>query len=193
MKKLKEHKPIPWRRKVKLIVTVLPWALIIGVLAGVYIFGIPEKGPLVTEKIKIKEVYVDNSLQEKLSELKEGVLDDLKTAEIRGYEHLDAIIVFDPRKKDLASCQRVGGVRLHCYSFGPFNFKVATVQHYYEKFYGYTPTDKEAIDIALDNELSRELAHKVIFEEVGGINNWVNSARKIDAHSRITFIRGLES
>jgi len=190
----KKKQPLTFKRKIKIFFNLFPYAFILGVSLGVYFFGLPfEQKTVTVQQEIIIEKETDNSLKLKLEELKNNILDDLRTAEIIGYEHLDAIIVFDPRQRDLATCQKIGGVRLHCYSFGQYNFKVATVQHYYEKFYNRTPTDKEAIDIALDNDLSRELAHKVIFEEIGGINNWVNSARKINAHERIKIIRELES
>lgn len=191
LKAYKLKKKIPLKRKVTLTLRVLPWGLLIGFTLGVYFWGLPVNIKTETKVIE-KKVVVDNSLKNKIESLKHGILEDLRTAEVQGYEHMDAIIVFDPLKKDLESCRRVGGVKLHCYSFGHFNFKIETVKYYYGKFYNKTLTDKEAMDIALDNDKAYDLAYKVIFDEVGGIYNWINSGKKINAVERIELIRELE-
>ena len=188
MNKLKEK--LTWRRKLQLLPMPILAGLFIGLISGAYVFGLPENTVVVTQE---KEVRVDYSLEEKTEELKQELLDDLKQAEVGGYEGLSAIITFDPLQRDLNSCRQIGGVRLHCYSFGVYQFKVATVQHFYERYYQYTPTDKESIDIALDYEKARELAYLIIFDEnKGGVWHWRNSALKIDAPERIEFIRQLE-
>ena len=176
-------------KRIKTIIKIIPYGVLVGLVAGYFVFGLPREDIVITEE---KTVEVDYSLQKKTEELKQRLLDDLKTAEIKGYEHLDVVMVFDPLKKDLERCRQVGGVRLYCYSFGDYNFKIATVQYYSEKFNQYTPTDKEALDIALDKTKARELAYQIIFNEVGGIYNWSNSAKKINAIERINFIRELE-
>lgn len=171
----------------------LGWILLLIVIS-IAVFDHYRPENVVEREVKVVvEKNVGVSLEKKIAELKSDLLDDLRTAEIKGYEHLEVIIVFDPLQKDLEKCRQVGGVRLYCYSFGEYNFKIATVQHYYQIFYGYTPGDSEAMNIALDDDRARELAHKVIFEEVGGIWNWKNSADKISAADRITFIRSLEN
>lgn len=161
---------------------------------GYYIAGKniePEVVTEIKEKIVTKNVGVE--LETKIRSLKDSLLDDLRYEEIKGYENNSLVIVFDPLKKDLEKCRQVGGVRLHCYSTGDYNFKIGTIQHYYLKFYDEVLNDKEAMLIAMDDELSRELAEKVIFDEVGGIWNWENSAKKINAAQRIEFIRELEA
>jgi hypothetical protein len=167
---------------------------IVFVGIGFYIAKQNIEPKIITE---IKEKVITNnigvSLETKIEELKNGLLDDLRTAEIQGYEDTEVIIVFDPRLKDLKNCQKIGGVRLHCYSFGDYNFKIATVQHYYDKFNKETIGEKQALEIALDKNKSRDLAYKVIFNEIGGIWNWKNSAEKINAAERISFIRSLEN
>jgi hypothetical protein len=174
-------------KKLKTILNILPYGIIVGVTAGILTFGLPHEQVVVT-----KEKQVDFSLEQKVSELQSELLDDLKRAEVGGYENMDVIIVFDPLRKDLNKCRQVGGVRLHCYSFGVYNFKIDTVKYFYEKYYYETLTDLEALELALDPERSRDLAHTIIFsEDKGGIFHWTNSAKKIDAKRRIGFIRDL--
>ena len=164
----------------------------IATAIGIFIYGRYQE-PTYVDREVIVEKNVGIALEEKIEQLKQDLLDDLRLEEIRGYENRSLIIVFDPLKKDLASCRKIGGVKLHCYSTGEFNFKIATVQHYYSKFYGEKLNDKEAMLIAMDSELSRELAYEIIFNEIGGYRNWLNSGKKINAHDRITFIRSLEN
>jgi len=152
------------------------------------------KEPVVitNEKEVIIETFIGVSLEKKIEELKQEVLDDLRHEEIKGHLDADLVIVFDPKDSDDIRCRKQGNVRLYCYSFGDFNFKIATVQYYYHMFNGIDLSDTEAMNIALDPEQARELAYEIIFNEVGGIWNWKNSADKINAGERITFIRSLE-
>lgn len=176
--------------KAKTFTKVLVVLIIAVYSVGFYFYVQPKTITIHSTEIVVRDVGV--SLEDKIEDLKETLLDDLRYEEIKGYENRSLVIVFDPLQKDLAKCREVGGVRLHCYSTGDFNFKVATVQHYYSKFYNETLNDKEAFMIAMDSELSRELAKKVIFEEKGGIYNWINSSKKINGVSRVTFIKNLE-
>ena len=164
------------------------------IIAGLFIYQ-QVQGPKVIEK-EVQVVVEKNigvSLENKVEELKQNLMDDLREKEVGSLGPDDLIIVFDPTRKNLSSCQKVGGVKLYCYSFGPYNFKITTMQHYYKKFYGEDLTQHQALEYALDEELSREVAYKVIFEEVGGIWNWENSANKINAKARIEIIRELEN
>lgn len=192
--KLQEQKSYPKVRAFfrKLLLAIITIAILIG--TGFYLAKkniSPEIITEIQEKVVTKNVGV--ALETKIRSLKDSLLDDLRHEEIKGYENNSLVIVFDPLEKDLAQCRRTGGVRLHCYSTGDYNFKIATVQHYYLKFYSEVLNDKEAMLIAMDDDLSRELAEKVIFDEVGGIWNWRNSAEKINAAQRIEFIRELEA
>ena len=157
---------------------------------NLYNYAKPEVITIIEQRIVVRNVGV--SLEDKIEDLKESLLDDLLHEEIKGHKNRSLVIVFDPLQKDLAKCRQVGGVRLYCYSIGDFNFKTATIQHYYLKLFGIVLTDKEAMLIAMDSELSRELAKKIIFEQSGGIYAWANSAKKINAVNRVSFIKNLE-
>ena len=170
--------------------------LLVIIVAGIWGYTLIQKmqqKTVTVHETPIVEKNVGVSLEKKIEQLKQNLLDDLKGKEIQGYENNSLVIVFDPAEKDLAQCRKTGGVKLRCYSIGDFNFKIGTVQGYYSKLYSEELNDKQAMEIAMDSKLSRELAYDIIFdEEPGGIYNWSNSAKKIDAASRITFIRELE-
>ena len=176
---------------IKLLKNLAGIALTVAIAISVYKHY---EEPLVITKEKevIIETFTGVSLEKKIEELKQEVLDDLRHEEIKGHLDADLVIVFDPKDSDDIRCRKQGNVRLYCYSFGDFNFKIATVQYYYYMFNGIDLSDTEAMNIALDPEQARELAYEIIFNEVGGIWNWKNSAEKIDAGNRITFIRSLE-
>ncbi|MHA1401643.1 MAG: hypothetical protein ACTSQE_14935 [Candidatus Heimdallarchaeaceae archaeon] len=172
-------------------ITILLIIAVIGVW-GYNLINTLEPVTVTVHDTKIVEKNIGIALETKIRYLKDSLLDELRHEEIKGYENYSLVIVFDPLAKDLDKCRQVGGVRLYCYSIGDYNFKVATVQNYYSKFYDENLNDKQAMEIAMDDDLSRELAEKVIFDETGGIYNWRNSAKKINAFQRIEFIRELE-
>ena len=63
-------------------------------------------------------------------------------------------------------------------SFGTYQFKVTTVQHYLKLKTGETLTVPEAVAIAFDGEKARELASFVIFEtEKGVASDWFHCER----------------
>ena len=109
-----------------------------------------------------KLIKVDN-LSIKTSELKNEILDSLKACESQGSKESDGLIIFDSNKKA---------------SIGLYQFQVKTVIHYYKTLYQKDITGKEAIEISLNEKLSRQLASDIIFTDSKGIDNWYNCKNK---------------
>jgi hypothetical protein len=129
--------------------------------------------PSTVVNLKETRIEVDN-LTNKVEQLKNEVLDDLKNCESGGISEADGLIVFDSNKKA---------------SLGLYQFQVTTVQHYYKKIYGKVITPKEAILTALDEAKARSLARDIIFTEPKGANNWFNCKNKKGLDSKINIIK----
>ena len=122
-------------------------------------------------------VHAEPNLEGKIEELKADVVERLKQCESTDATEDDAVI--NPHD---------GGSP----SFGLLQFKLDTVQRYVKKFDGKDLTRYEALLLAMDEERSRELAERVIFDEIGGVFNWENCARKENLAPRIEVIRELD-
>jgi len=128
-----------------------------------------------------QEVHV-NTLPEKLDELKMDVVLRLEACESGGTSEPEALITYDPgktTKKDNIA------------SLGSLQFKVPTIQHYVNKLDGKLISKVEAIDIATNREASRQLAKRIIFEEQGGVFNWLNCSNKLDLKGEVEVIKKL--
>lgn len=65
--------------------------------------------------------------------------------------------VFDPSRAMRARCFTPYTVRpLDCESYGPYQEKIGTIQHYAPAVYGHTVTQGEAMDIANDNDKAKD-------------------------------------
>ena len=92
-----------------------------------------------------------------------------------------ALITFDPSPTNK---------KVQVASLGVLQFKVSTVQFYYNKFYGKTITNKEAVLIALDDAKASELASEVVFRD-GALNNWFNCSKAHNLQSKLDIINSL--
>ena len=120
---------------------------------------------------------VDKLLTAKIEKLKDGVVDDLAAkCETRGAKEPDAVIIFDSNNEA---------------SIGHLQFQIKTVQAYVKKFEQRDITRLEAIQTATDHQKIHDLAKKIIFEEAGGLDNWLNCSRKLDLYSRVAAIKAL--
>lgn len=152
--------------------------LIILALGGVYLLG----GKLNKQiEYKYQEVILDN-LTAKINELKGKLVSDLKQCESGGVSEDTALITFDPHptKKNVQIA-----------SLGNYQFKVSTIQFYYNKFYSQDLTNKEAVLIALDDEKAGKLASDIIFRD-GSLGNWYNCSKKMGLENQLKIIRELE-
>jgi hypothetical protein len=155
--------------------------LMVIVLCGIAYLGGAILSSKTEYKIQEKEVILDN-LTEKINELKGKLVSDLKSCESGGYVESDGLVTFDPHptKKSVQIA-----------SFGLYQFKVSTVQYYYNKFYGKQVNGLEAINIALSEEKSSELASEVIFRD-GALGNWFNCSKKLGLQQKLDIIKELE-
>lgn len=114
---------------------------------------------------------------EKVRHLQDGVLETLSVGcESKGVKEPDATIILDSNSR---------------MSIGRFQFQITTVQHYHKKFYGNEISRAEAISIAISKDRATELARKIIFEETGGIGNWVNCAKARGLVPKVEIIKQL--
>lgn len=153
----------------------------------------------VTKESKLSDEEIDALVEAKIAGKLEAkqyeVVDHVCEYESRrwkalGFDSPDSLVIFDPDSTGLA---------VNIPSYGHCQFKVKTVQGYVKMFYNKVLTQAEAIAWAHDHDKSRELAFKVIWLEVGGIDNWKNTVRRLntpeednyDAREKITTIRSL--
>ena len=119
-----------------------------------------------------------NTLEVKISELTNELLDTLQACESGGLTEDDGLITFDPNP-NRDSVQKP--------SIGLYQFKKSTVQYYHKD----DLTGRQAIEIALSAELSRELAHHIIFNTDNGLDNWYNCASSRGLYQDLEFINKL--
>lgn len=117
-----------------------------------------------------------NELPAKIAQLQAGVVDQIKGCETPDLTVDDAPLILDTNNK---------------MSIGKLMFQIATVQEYYKSLYGQDITRKDAVEIALDEASSTQLATDIIFKTSGGVDNWLNCANKLDLASKVTIIKQL--
>lgn len=128
---------------------------------------------------EIVEVVVDRSLQEKISEFKNALLDDLRSCESPGDTATTKPIIWDVNNKA---------------SIGPYRFQEDTVIFYYKTLYGKEISRIEAVEIALREETARPLASDIIFTHKNGVaKDWVNCSRRYGLDEQLSVIKKLES
>lgn len=154
---------------------------IIIILLGItYLLGAKISSKVIYRQVE-KEVILDN-LTAKINELKGKLVSDLKQCESGGVSEDRALIVFDPHPTNK---------KVQIPSIGNYQFKVSTVQFYYNKFYSQVLTNKESVLIALDDEKAGKLASDIIFRD-GALGNWYNCSKKMGLENQLKIIRELE-
>ncbi len=131
------------------------------------------------------EGLTGDRLDRKIAELKTEVLDLLSKCESgsREGDEADSLVTYDPDKS---------GKQGNIPSLGRFQFKIATVQHYVQKFEKRAITRTEAIQVAIDGTEARKLAERVIFEDSKGLGNWVICTRNYNLEDKVALIERLE-
>ena len=153
------------------------WLVAIGIVCW---FGGSYFNKQIVYKQVEKEVILDN-LTEKVNELKGVLVSDLRQCESGGLKESDGLVTFDPHPTKK---------QVQIPSFGLYQFKKSTVQFYYKKFYNKEITGLEAINIALSEEKSSELASEIIFRD-GALNNWFNCSKKLGLQNKLNTINEL--
>lgn len=133
------------------------------------------QAPPMIEYVQAEIVEIDN-LTPKIEELKDEVLDTLKKCESSEATEDDAIIIMDTNKK---------------LSYGLYQFQRTTVQHYSKTLMGQELTNKQAVEVALDGERSRELTSQILFRTDKGYRNWLNCSKRHGLKDKIALIKKL--
>lgn len=166
------------KRKVKLFISrFVKLSMFVGVVYVAILFG-RYSNPEIYQIAPETQAVVKDTLTDKVRELKNEVLDDLKSCESGGYDNSDGIIIFDSNNEA---------------SIGQYQFQRKTMIYYHKMFYGEEISPKEAILIALDEQRSRDLAEKILFQDEGKAhNNWYNCSKKLGLKEKIELIKQLE-
>ncbi len=149
------------------------WSLIIASIGTITYFAFPH----IKERIVERQI-INDTLAEKVTEVQNKIVADIKTGESHSLPESAGLIVFDTN---------------HVASIGNFQFQVKTIQHYYKKFYGQNISQKEAILIALDDTKSTQLAHDILFKEKNGWSNWYNTSKKYNIESRLNLLASIQN
>ncbi len=159
---------------------------------------------IVTSKVEMETIEIEQAqdvsmerFEKHIEKLKNDVVAQLKKDESGGINIGDGDIFYthDPQRAKRPICKKIGGLRdIMCDSWGNFQYKITTVQYYYQKLYDKSITQKEALLIALDDKKAEELTKDIVFKHVGGVWEWTSAQNKKDWYNmRITFIRELEA
>lgn len=134
--------------------------------------------PEVVYQAQAERIVEQDNFTPKIDELKNKVVEDLRSCESAGHEEDDGIIIFDSNSKA---------------SIGTLQFQKNTVIHYYKVLYGQDITPKEAVLIALDNQKSGQLAKDIIFntKNMAG-KDWYNCTKRLNLDSQVLMIKKLE-
>lgn len=165
---------------------ILPWSI------AYYQYTEMSK-PQEYKKQETKNIKVDSKI---IKIMKQEVVKMVRYSEVnRELDKGELFYTNDPHSSILEKCNKVGGKRgISCDSWGVFQFKIPTVQFYYQKLYNKELTEMEAMLIALDEKKATKLAEDIIFKVEGGVWEW-SGAKKNKAYlsKQIPFIRELEA
>ena len=151
--------------------------LIVIVLVGVAYFVGSKLSPTIKYQ-QVKETVILDNLVSKVNELKGGLMSELKACESNGLKESDGLITFDPHPTNK---------KVQKASIGLYQFKVSTVQFYYKELYNKDITGLEAVQIALSEEKSSELASDIIFKKQA-LNNWYNCTKAHGLQNKLDII-----
>lgn len=135
------------------------------------------------EESIINVVKAEDTLSAKIQEMKEGVVSTIRQCE--SSSNPDLIYTFDPDpkypKKQVAS-------------FGQYQYKLKTIVDYTKTLYNKDITERQALDLALDEQQARQLTRDIIFSgKDKGVLNWYNCAKRYNLETKVQIIKELES
>lgn len=114
-------------------------------------------------------------VEKKIEELENKVIARIRSIESNGAEHKDGemLFTFDPSRAVIEKCRKVGGwMNLDCLSLGIMQMKVSTIQRWQKQLTGEELTEREAFDLALDDDRAVEFAKDVIVGIEGAVWEW---------------------
>jgi hypothetical protein len=131
--------------------------------------------------INVIQAESRDTLASKIEELKNEVVETIRQCESQGKK--DLIYTFDPDPRQPNKSQA---------SFGQFQYKLKTIVDYTKILKGETITERQALDIALDENKARELTKDIIFKDTGkAYNNWYNCSKKHNIATKVGIIKSL--
>jgi hypothetical protein len=151
----------------------------------------PEENPVE----KLANELATRILGTKVEELKKDVVEQIRKDESNvKFSATDVFYTHDPSRANWDECMRTGGRRnINCDSWGPLQFKITTIQHFYKTLYNKEISQKEALLIALDEEKAVSLAQDIIINVEGGVYEWTTAHNRTEYYNTvIPFIRDLE-
>jgi len=146
----------------KLVFYTILSLVISGITIGLFLIYFPNR-------VVVSQITTD-TLTPKIEQIQNKALADLKACESGGASESVGLITFDPHQTNK---------KVEEASLGSFQFKKATVIHYYKTLYQKDITGKESILIALDDKKAESLARDIIFTTEKGYSNWYNCSNKI--------------
>lgn len=145
----------------------------VAMIVGVFIFGnfTGASALVVTADSQV-------TLSSKIDQLKTDLVNDISQLENKNNV---PIVIDDNKAGTLPKKDKV--------SIGCMQFKIGTIEHYYQVLKKGTISDSDAVLLALDCDRAKELAQEVIFETDGGIWNWSVATKEMGA--KVTVIKEL--
>lgn len=128
--------------------------------------------------INIPAIPRNDRLPEKIAEFKNNALLALGKCEDQAFKPGDDGIIMDTNNK---------------ISIGQYKFQIKTVQYYYKTLYKQDITKAQAVEIAMDPDKAKQLAHDVLFTTGNGAKEWVNCFKKHDLSRSLQTIKQLEN
>ena len=84
----------------------------------------------------------------------------------------------DPVERNYTACKQIGGWRKsECDTWTKYRWSIATAQHFYQKLYGESITEKEMLIKLLDDEFVDTFTAQAILEVPGAIWHWHGAKR----------------
>lgn len=146
------------------------------VLIAIFNLGKFYKAEYHYESPIVQAIEIEEPVEKKIERMKDSIINDLVMCEssVSSSENMgaDNLVNFDPDNRQPGKSIA---------SIGILKFKIPTLQSYWKIFYGEELTAKQATLKALDDEESKKLAKKIIFEDSGKAgNNWFNCFNKAE-------------
>lgn len=156
------------------------FVILVAMGSGFFLGAAMPKTSKAIEYIAGQDKYVESPdrLAAKIDSMKEEVLNKLAQCESAGRKPEDGIAILDTNNKG---------------SYGPFQWQVRSLQHYYEMRNKQELNGRDAIVLALFEDKARDMAKWVIFDTDAGVaTDWVNCSKKYGLQARVDLIKELE-
>lgn len=165
-----------WSLVVRRFKQLLKVSLVAGAIYLIFITGKSLGNETIINKVEAKD-----TLSGKIEELKNEVVETIRVCESQNNK--DLIYTFDPDPRQPSKQQA---------SFGQYQYKLKTIVDYKKILHNETITERQALDIALDENKARELTNDIVFQDTGkGVGNWYNCSNKHNLKQKVAIIKQL--